>query len=169
MTIRKQLIILAFIMAAATKPEDISSTVDESREGTGLHQAAATEGPPQEVVIEAPRSAATTVAEPSKRRRRDSGTASSSESEPAAGPVWQVGSDSGWDNAIWWKDCTEPFQAALEAQYQAKRRKVTHECTHPNGRKVLFKHNLTRMLQTNQGNGVTKMLRRIDSISPPLL
>ena len=98
-----------------------------------------------------------------KRQRTDA----SSESEDSAGPLWQVGSE-GWDGSIWWKDCSEPFQTALETQYQAKLPKVKHECTTQTGRQVQFRHNLTKMLQTNLSNGITKMLRRISAISPPL-
>ena len=186
MAVKKPLPLLAFIMASS-----VSEVVEEAghlqQTGAALppgpaaevttveHREAATAVEPRGEVTVVEHTGATTVAEPSvtkakasKRQRRDPGTATSSESEPEAGPLWQVGSDSGWDNAIWWKDCSEPFQAALEAQYQAKRRKVTHECTQPNGRKVLFTHNLVKMLQTNQSNSVTKMLRRIAGISLPL-
>ena len=181
-------------MASTHKLEILSSSVDEGVEAGHLQQTGATLQPgpvvettavehheaatavePRRAVTVVEYNAAITVAglsvtqaTTSKRQRRDSGTATSSESEPEAGPLWQVGSDSGWENAIWWKDCSEPFQAALEAQYQAKRRKVTHECTQLSGRKVLFKHNLEKMLQTNQSNGITKMLRRIAAISLPL-
>jgi hypothetical protein len=102
-----------------------------------------------------------------KRQRREP-TDASSESEDTVGPVWQVGSEGGWDGSIWWKDCSEPFQAALETQYQAKIPRVKHECTTQTGRKVYFRHNLEKMLQTNLSNGITKMLRRISAISPPL-
>jgi len=159
----------------------ISATVDDSMDEV-VETARKVEPPAVATLVE--QTGTATVAEPSvaetnaaepciveapthKRLRTESGTVSS-ETKAEAGPVWQVGSDNGWDSAIWWRDCAEPFQNALGAQYQATIKKVAYNCRTPNGRIVSYRHNLEKMLQTNLTNGITKMLRRISAISLPL-
>ena len=158
---------------SATVDESVDEVVETARNAEPPASATLVEQTGTATVAE-PSAAETNTAEPciikapTRKRPRTEAGAASSETESEAGPVWQVGSDNGWDSAIWWRDCTEPFQNALEAQYQATIKKVTRNCRTPNGRIVSYRHNLEIMLQTNLTNGITKMLRRINAISLPL-
>ena len=81
-------------------------------------------------------------------------------------PVWQIGHGIGPDSSIWWKDCNESLQTALETQYQASVPKVVHECITETGVKVRFRHDVGRWMQTNLSDGITRLLRRIELASP---
>ena len=81
-------------------------------------------------------------------------------------PVWQTGHGIGFDGSIWWKDCNEGFQIALETQYQASVPKVAHECITETGVKVRLRHDIGRWTQTNLSNGIARLLRRIELASP---
>ena len=132
------------------------------------HSSTTTVAEPSAAKTEAAAEPSSIKAQTHKRPRQGAGTADSSEEEPEAGPLWQVGCDNGYENAIWWRDCAEPFQTALGTQYQLGLKRVTHLCRTPHGRDISYRHNLEKILKTNLNNCITKMLRMINAISVPL-
>jgi hypothetical protein len=78
-------------------------------------------------------------------------------------PIWQAGVGNIW------KDCSNNVQAELEEQFQAKCIKRGHRFITDSGFNVNFFHDLRRTQQKNLNNGAIKKLRRIESLSPPIV
>ena len=93
----------------------------------------------------------------------DTSSSNSTSALTSLKPIWQAGVGNVW------KDCSNNVQAELEEQFQAKRIKRGHTFITNSGFNVNFLHNLRRMQQTNLNNGVIKKLRRIESLSLPIV
>jgi hypothetical protein len=68
---------------------------------------------------------------------------------------------------LYWRDCSPPFQKALERQYNRLQQVDSYTMEESPGTKVTWTHNLRQMVQTNQSTSSVKPIRRV-RISPPV-
>ena len=68
---------------------------------------------------------------------------------------------------LYWRDCSPPFQKALERQYNRLQQVDSFTMEESPGTKVTWTHNLRQMVQTNQSSSSVKPVRRV-RISPPV-
>ena len=68
---------------------------------------------------------------------------------------------------LYWRDCSKPFQDALERQYDQMQKVEEFTAQKGGGKQVTWSHDLRQMRQTNQNTGLVKPLRRV-RISPPV-